>query len=324
MAAICPTERQERDKTGEQGVDRQTIMNDDTLLSRLVGTTPLVEEVKQICEVASISWGVLHHGQVIHRQSIGYRDVENQLDANPDTMYIIGSISKSFLSAAVGKLVDEGKLSWLHPIQKYIPEFNPSGDPNIGLKADLIDALRHSTGLAQPTLLCLGPRSTILNNEKDYIRLLNSLPTSNHEGQRFNSWWMYNNYPYGLVAKVVEVVSGQSYASYVREHILTPLQMHSTVISSRDWKKDNVAHPYVYTSDGKYAKLSSESWPCDDHSPLLAAMGMRSSLNDMLTWSKAVLEAETQETDQNGERNSILHGVAKSRDAIFNDRFTEL
>ncbi|KAB8069768.1 beta-lactamase/transpeptidase-like protein [Aspergillus leporis] len=286
-------------------------MDDDTAISRLIGAMSLVEEVKQICDVPSISWGVLHHGQVIHRQSIGYRDVEKRLHANSDTTYMIASISKSFLSAAVGKLVDEGKLSWLDPIQKYIPEFNPSEDPNIGLKADIIDALRHSTGLAVPTLLCLGPRSTILSDEKDYIRMLNSLPTSNHEGQRFNSWWMYNNYAYGLVAKVVEIVSRQSYADYIREHILMPLQMHSTAVSRNDLKsEDNVAHPYVCPSIGEYRRLPSESWPCDNHKPLLAAMGMRSSVNDMLIWSKAVLEAEKQETDEdnysaNAEENPL-------------------
>ncbi|KAF7591434.1 hypothetical protein BBP40_001536 [Aspergillus hancockii] len=283
-------------------------MDDDATLSRLIGATRLVDEVKQICGVPSISWGILHHGQVIHRQSIGYRDVEKQLYANSDTMYMIASISKSFLSAAVGKLVDEGKLSWLDPIQKYIPEFDPSGDPNIGLKADIIDALRHSTGLAAPTLLCLGPRSTILSDEKNYTRMLNSLPTSNHEGQRFNSWWMYNNFSYGLVAKVVEAVSGQRYADYIREHILKPLHMHSTAISSKDFKDNehSVAHPYVCPSAGEYSKLPSESWPCDDHTPLLAAMGMRSSVNDMLIWSKAVLQAEKQESDQGND-----HGIAE-------------
>ncbi|KAB8235162.1 serine hydrolase domain-containing protein [Aspergillus alliaceus] len=283
--------------------------NDEPLLSRLTRAQLVVKEVQEICGVPSLSWGILHHGQVIKRQSIGYRDVEGQLPANPDTMYMIGSLSKSFLSAAVGKLVDGGALSWLDPIQKYIPEFNPKDDPNIGPKADIIDALRHSTGLAAPTLLSLGPRATILSDEKDFIRLLNSLPTSNQEGQRFNRWWMYNNYTYGLIAKVVEIVSGQSYADYIQEHILTPLGMHHTAISSNGTRKnDNIAYPYVCPSVGEYYKIPSESWPCDDHTPLLAAMGMRSSVNDMLVWSKAVLEAEKQEETGQEHDKAISKG----------------
>ncbi|THC94372.1 hypothetical protein EYZ11_006170 [Aspergillus tanneri] len=169
---------------------------DATLLSRLMETTPIIEEVRQ-----------------------------NQLPAMSDTQYLIGSVSKSFLSAAVGILVDQGKLQWLDPIQKYIPEFDPIGDPNIGQKADLIDALRHSTGLGVPNLLCLGPRSTLLNDEKDYIKLLNSMPTANHEGHRFNSWWMYNNYAYSLIAKVVEVASGQKTISPTLMYLPKPGNM---------------------------------------------------------------------------------------------------
>ncbi|KAA8648094.1 serine hydrolase domain-containing protein [Aspergillus tanneri] len=234
-----------------------------------------------------------------------------------DTQYLIGSVSKSFLSAAVGILVDQGKLQWLDPIQKYIPEFDPIGDPNIGQKADLIDALRHSTGLGVPNLLCLGPRSTLLNDEKDYIKLLNSMPTANHEGHRFNSWWMYNNYAYSLIAKVVEVASGQKYADYVKEHILKPLQMHSTTMSRDDFK-DNLAYPYVSPKAGEYVRL--QPLPCEEHAPLLAGMGMRSSINDMLTWSKAVLSAERWEAGKgNGSalRENPLRQMEKIRQGYW-------
>lgn len=116
-----------------------------------------------------------------------------------------------YTAAAVGKLVDEGKVSWTDPIQKYLPEFNPVGDPEIGQKADIIDALRHSTGLENPTRLYVGPCQKLLKDDKDFIEIMNQMPTANDESQRVNRHWAFNNGAVGLMAKVVERVSGVTF-----------------------------------------------------------------------------------------------------------------
>lgn len=272
-----------------------------SLIARLNDISGQIDEVRKICQVPSISYGVIHDGEVVLTKSVGFRDEHQKLEANPDSIYMIGSCSKMFASAAAGILVDEGKLHWLDPISKHLSDFNPAGDANIGKKADIIDGFRHSTGLACPQLLCLGPHGTIINDETDYIRLLNAMPTANHEGQRFNSWWMYNNYPYGLMAKVIEKASGSRYAHFLKERMLSPLGMSRTAVFKSDIRDDdNIAYPHFPLSDGTFAQVSADAWPCDDHSPMLAAMGMRSSLNDMLAWSKAVLAAEWNE-NQTGD-----------------------
>lgn len=99
---------------------------------------------------------------------------------------MIGSCSKIYTAAAVGKLVDEGKVSRTDPIQKYLPKFNPVGDPETGQKADIIDALRHSTDLENPTRLYVGPSQALLKDDKDLIEVMNQMFTANDEGQRFN------------------------------------------------------------------------------------------------------------------------------------------
>ncbi|RYO85631.1 hypothetical protein DL766_004631 [Monosporascus sp. MC13-8B] len=52
-----------------------------------------------------------------------------------------------FLSATVGILASEGRMSWDDPIQKYLPDFNPMNDPQVGTEATIRDALRHATGI---------------------------------------------------------------------------------------------------------------------------------------------------------------------------------
>ncbi|KAF4153200.1 hypothetical protein CNMCM6069_001093 [Aspergillus lentulus] len=267
-----------------------------SLNRRLQESLSQIDQAREICKVPSISFGVVHEGKVVLQGSVGYRDAEKRFKSDTDTIYYIGSCSKMFTSAAVAMLVDEGKLHWQDPIQKYLPEFNPVGDPQIGQNADLIDALRHSTGVTHPGALFYGPRGSILASEEDVIKILNIMPTSNKEGQKFNRHWEYNNLTYGLMAKVVERVTGQKFAEFVRERILHSLGMMRTALSRADIAgDDNVAAPCATLDDGSFVQLDSEPWSHEDCSPLLAATGMRSSVRDMLNWCVAVLSAERRE-----------------------------
>src|SRR5271156_7071605 len=90
-----------------------------------------IDRVKDLCRVPSISVGVLHEGKVIFMESLALRDVEHKLEADCDTSYLLGSVSKMFASAALGILVDEGKISWHDTIQQHLPNFDPAGDPEV-------------------------------------------------------------------------------------------------------------------------------------------------------------------------------------------------
>ncbi|KAL4958565.1 beta-lactamase/transpeptidase-like protein [Aspergillus filifer] len=270
----------------------------DPIVQRLEDCLDQVRQIQDILQTPSITLGVVHQGQVVFKQSIGHRDVGNNLPADADTIYMIGSCSKMFTSAAVGILVDEGKLSWTDPVQKYLPEFDPVGDPRIGKEADIIDILRHSTGLRVPNLLCIGPGATPVSDEEDLVPLLNIMPTSDEKGQRFNREWWYNNSVYGLAALIVQRITGQRFADFVRERILIPLGMNRTILKRSDLESaDNVAVPYTTLSNKVITPLSEKAWPCDNNSPLLGGTGIRSSLEDMLTWCIAVLDAERVENE---------------------------
>ncbi|KAJ0422227.1 beta-lactamase/transpeptidase-like protein [Aspergillus carlsbadensis] len=276
----------------------------EVALRRLLSCLPQIQHVHSTCQAPSITFGVVHHGRVLMKEGIGHRDSDLTLPANDDTIYMLGSCSKMFTSAAVSILVEEGKLSWTDRVQKHLPEFNPEGDPRIGQEADIIDCFRHTTGLASPTMLTVGPRGTIASDPEDLIPILNTMPARNANGeQRFNHEWLYNNAVVGLMAIIVERVSGQRFADFVRDRILEPLGMSRTAMTRAEIESDdNVAVPCTKLSNGQFYHLPDSLWPCDDHSPLLAGMGMRSSLNDMLTWCIAVLDAERSENDASYKR----------------------
>lgn len=286
-------------------------MLEPPIASRLEKAVSDIEEVMQICQAASISFGVVHKGEVVLKKSLGLRDVEGQLEANPDSIYMLGSCSKMFTAAAVGHLVAQGKMDWLDPVQKHLPEFDPIGDPEIGQKADIIDTMRHSTGLSDPIGLYLGPGNTILDDDERFVELLNQMPTSNDEGQRFNSYWMYNNGAYGLVSKVLERVARTRFSTYVKENVFKPLGMTRSVVTRSDLD-GNIAYPHVQLDDQTFTKLPHQLLGCEENNPMLAVMGMGASLNDMLKWTTAILSAERHEQQSTEDEASSDEGSPAS------------
>jgi CubicO group peptidase (beta-lactamase class C family) len=285
---------------------------------------PEIARVKELCRVPSISVGVLHEGEVVLMESLGLRDVERALKANCDTSYLLGSVSKMFASAAVGILVEEGKMSWHDTIQKHLPNFNPAGDPEIGKYAEVFDACRHTTGLGNPNVLIWGPDGTLIGRSQDHVGFMNAASTSNRDEQRFRNWWLYSNQAYGLVSCVVEAVSRSKYSRFLQERLFKPLDMRGTHVSQAEMDSSgNVAFPYAKRmSNGDYMRLHSE-YPSKDHGPTLATIGLRSCVRDLLTWSAAVMKAEQKEiSSEVASTSELTNNPIKQMDAIWNKYWT--
>jgi CubicO group peptidase (beta-lactamase class C family) len=284
---------------------------------------PEIARVKDLCRVPSISVGVLHEGKVILMHSLGLRDVERNLEATCDTSYLLGSVSKMFASAAVEILVEEGKMSWHDTIQKHLPDFDPTGDPEIGKCAEVFDACRHTTGLGNPNVLIWGPNGTLIGKSQDHVGFMNAASTSNQGGQRFRNWWLYSNQAYGLVSNVVEAVSGSKYSHFLREQLFEPLGMRGTQVSQAEMDINrNVAFPYAKMSNGDYVRLHSE-YPSKDHGPTLATIGLRSCVRDLLTWSAAVMQAKDRgASHESASTSEPRNNPLKHMDPIWNKYWT--
>ena len=91
--------------------------------SRLEGFDTFVEQAMKDWKVPGVAIAIVQKGQVLLSKSYGYRDVKNQLPVTPKTLFAIGSITKSFTVATLGRLVDEGKLDWDKPVREFMPGF---------------------------------------------------------------------------------------------------------------------------------------------------------------------------------------------------------
>lgn len=126
----------------------------------------------------------------------------------------------------------------------------------------------------------------------DAIYLLNMMPTSDKDGQKFNRVWGYNNFTYGLKALVLQKIKSTKLADYMRTNILNPLSMIRTAISRSD------IVPYVTLARYQLKPVLDTSWPCENNTLLLAATGVYRSVSDMLRWCTTVLEVENREVSE--------------------------
>lgn len=133
----------------------------------------------------------------------------------------------------------------------------------------VMDAARHTTGLATGNATFMGPQGTLTVKSSDFVKMVNNFPTANLSASRFQNWWNYSNAAFGLLGKVVESATGTTFAKFLQQTILTPLGMTQTIVTKADLQRnDNVAYPYYAKSDGGWGRVPS-GITTDEYTPVL-------------------------------------------------------
>lgn len=195
-----------------------------------------------------LSIALVKDNEVVYARGFGQRDVDYGFPATPDTLYSSGSVTKSFTALAILQLIEAGKLSLNDPIDKFVPfKLKPKGQAicikhllshNTGIPAlAYAEAiLRHASGVGGKTLTISGPADimTFASDAEDWVE--------SNPGER----WFYFNEGYAMLGEIIEQVSGQSYNTYIKEHILEPLNMKRSFFGKEEVEADkNRAIPYT-------------------------------------------------------------------------------
>lgn len=266
-----------------------------------------ITRIRKTFGAPSISCGVLHNGEIRFYHGDGLADVETNMPPNIDTIYSIASCSKAFVTATCGILAREEKLSWNDTISKHLPEFKTVNDPEVGRRATLVDLCSHGTGLAPLDHAGCGFHDHYVNSGQHQVHIASNLPVA----YDLRSQFLYNNFMLGLVGDVIAKVTGQTAGTAVKERIFTPLGMKRSVTSAAEYPDGNVARGYSILNDGSSVPLPD---PDLRDTGLQGASGfVRSSVGDMLTWAKAVMEAE--DTLDPSECHPALRDIAFTRAA---------
>lgn len=221
--------------------------------------------------IPGLALGIVKDGRILYLKGYGQADPSGGA-VTPDTPFVIGSNSKSITALAVLQLVEAGKIDLDAPVQRYIPSFrvvgprsSASGMPttedsskDVSSSITVRHLLNQTSGLSQSSAY----KTVFLTyNGDDALEKSARVYT---EGVQLNrpvgQSYEYSNGNYIILGLIVQRVSGQSYESYVKEHIFAPLSMHNSFVSQeealqhgmamahRRWFGFNVAStaPYTY------------------------------------------------------------------------------
>ncbi len=234
----------------------------------------LTELTLKTFDVPGIAVAVVKDGKVIHAKGYGVRSLRTMQKVDENTLFGIASNSKAFTSAALGMLVDEGKLNWNDKVTDYIPEFKLY-NPYVTEEFTIKDLLTHRSGLGLGAGdLMMFPDSSNFT-KKDIIHNLRYLKSVSSFRTKFD----YDNNLYIVAGEVIARVSGLSWEDFIEQRIMKPLGMNTSRASiSRLPNRDNTIMPHAPVN-GKVTAID-----IDWSETANAAGGIVSNLTDLSKW----------------------------------------
>ena len=209
--------------------------------------------------------------------SAGVISDKNPKPPEENTIYEIGSITKSFTGLLLAEMSLKKELNYNDPISKFLPKTIKTPNRN-GKEITLLNLSANRSGLPREPFN-LDPKK-LDNRFQDYtIKKLYDYISTVELNWDIDSKWQYSNTGFGLLGLILSLVSNKSYESLVKEIIAKPLDMNSTVISLSPGQKLKLATGY--RENGK---------PADPTLFTIAMQGtgaLLSNVNDMLTFGAA-------------------------------------
>ena len=178
-----------------------------------------IAQEQRLFELPAVVVGVIRDGRLVTQRAVGLANVELGVKATPHQVFELGSISKQFTAWAILMLQEEGKLALDAPVGRYLTDL-----PEAWGAPTLHRLMTHTSGL--PDLEDAFTYGVYRETPSDagFQKRLLALPIDFQPGEK----WSYSNTNYWLLARVIEKLSGQSYADFMQQRIFTPLGMKST------------------------------------------------------------------------------------------------
>jgi CubicO group peptidase (beta-lactamase class C family) len=221
---------------------------------------------------------VMMGDSVVFSKGYGLADLKTKTPITSQTLFNIGSVSKTFVSNAILMLRDQGKLSLNDSLPKYFPEFT---NKKIARKVQIQHLLTHTSGL--PDIRYPWKDSVFYLAAKDKenwapimkTNQLNFEPGSQHE---------YSNPAFNALALIIEQINGAKWQDFVRDNIMKPSGMVTSTITDGPYPESGVSHGYIF-SQGKWLEKDY------GEEPTFAAAGnggVWSSVEELALYEKAI------------------------------------
>jgi CubicO group peptidase (beta-lactamase class C family) len=224
-------------------------------------------------KVPGLTLAVARGGEIVKLKAYGLANVELDAPAGEETIYEIGSITKSFTATVVMDLVEEGKIDLDAPIETYLSDL-----PEAWKRVTVRHLLTHTSGI--PSYTGVGDFVKMARTEyrpPQILALVAEKPMEFQPGEK----WAYCNTGYYLLGLIVEKVAGAPFARVLSERVLEPLEMRHT--------RPSAPTAIIPRRSAGYSRMLGVLFNRDPLSPTAAysAGFLVSDVKDMLKWAEA-------------------------------------
>jgi CubicO group peptidase (beta-lactamase class C family) len=220
--------------------------------------------------VPGLAIAVVRGDSVMYARGFGVREHGRSEPVDEHTLFAIASTTKAFTAAALGILVDEGRVEWDDPVARHLPALRLS-DPWVSQTLTVRDLLTHRSGISRSDNLWIAAPFS----RTEVLRRARFLPAV----EPFRSTYGYHNVMYIAAGEVVGAAAGTTWDDFVTERIFAPLGMtRSTTRAAVVESRDNVAIAHVL-ENGRVTTMARRNY--DNIGGAGAAW---SSARDMAQW----------------------------------------
>ncbi len=272
-ASIFPSLGHTRDQNCVSPSLNGPIQRSETLISQTIHAT---EQRMGVSGQYGLAVAVSVCGEIVWTGEYGYADLENQVPVTAETRFRVGSVSKTLTAAALGQLVEAGKLDWDGEIQTYVPAF-PRKRYLVTVRqvAGHVGGIRHYAG----NEFMSDVRYETIN---DALAVFKNDPLLSEPGTEYN----YSSYGWNLLSAVVEGASGQSFLDYMKVRVFEPAGMSSTLADDNLTLIPNRTQFYHFDE----AEETNGNAPYVDNSIKWAGGGFLSTPSDILRFGRAIYD----------------------------------
>ncbi|MBN8577087.1 MAG: beta-lactamase family protein [Cytophagales bacterium] len=228
---------------------------------------------------------IVHDSSIILLQGFGVKVAGTQDSVDINSVFRLGSVSKSMAAILAGTLVNSKLIAWDDPVVTYYPNFQLQSEEH-ARQLTIRQVLSHTTGL---------PYHAFTNMVEEHLSLdtlLTNLKTVKlvaPPGQVYS----YQNVGYSLIEKVVSAATQQDFETALKDRVFQPLGMHNSSASYQAIVNNpNVAKPHHF---------NRKEWVpvpiSDTYYNVQAAGGVNASIADMALWLKALMQGNLLMTD---------------------------
>lgn len=229
-------------------------------------------------QAPGLAISVVKDGRIVFAKGYGVREVGKPASFDTSTVSAIASTTKAMTAAAMGILVDEGKLHWDDPVTKHLPSFQLY-DPYVTREVTIRDLLTHRSGL----------------DGADYLFAIRDLPASEiieklrliRPSYSLRSTFIYHNVMYIAAGQVIEAASGIPWAKFVQSRLFEPIGMrNSFAVATLVAPTANAATPHW-----RYGRDTIAAIQPDKYRATGPAGDVWSSAADMSKWMLFLLDS---------------------------------